>query len=239
MPQSGKDPASVAYIIQARLGSARLPRKMLRPFAGTTLLDIALEKIKRSSRISLDRFYLAVHEDELVAVGRRHGVQVFHRSAKSAAGEDLLDVYEWHDRLPCDYVVKINACAPLLSVETIDTFVTTYLESHLEGLFGVVEEHDYFWNADGVMVTPWPSGLSIMNTKRVEATYRAAHCLYAGRRQRISSGIWMGTFRQRDDPALFPMRALEAFDIDVLWQFEMCEAYYERLHARLSPAHAG
>lgn len=223
-----KDLADVCFIIQARLGSKRLPGKMLRPFAGSTLLDIALEKVRRSSVIPLENFYLAVHEEELVTVGRRHGVQVFRRSRRSADGEDLLDVYEWHDRLPCVHVVKINACAPLLPVQTIDEFVRTFLASRHEGLFGVVKENDYFWNEDGVLTTPWPAGLRIMNTKRVGVTYRAAHCLYAGRRDRIKDGEWMGSFRRPGDPALFQMTALEAFDIDHGWQFDMCEGYFRR-----------
>jgi CMP-N-acetylneuraminic acid synthetase len=190
-----------------------------------------LEKIRCSTIIPLANFYLAVHEEELVAVGQRHGVQVFHRSLRSAQGEDLLEVYEWHDRLDFDYIVKINACAPLLPVATIDAFVREYLASPREGLFGVIEEHDYFWSAEGVLVTPWPAGLKIMNTKRVGVTYRAAHCLYAGRRDRIKDGIWMGTFQRPGDPALFPLDPLGAFDIDQAWQFEMCEAYYLRRRA--------
>lgn len=230
-----KDPATICYIIQARLASQRLPRKMLRRFAGSTLLDIALEKIKQSSCIPLNQFYLAVCEDELVAVGLRHGVQIFQRSQRSARGEDLLEVYEWHDRLPYDYAVKVNACAPLLPVSTIDAFISTFVQSPHDGLFGVIEEHDYFWNADGVLVTPWPPDLKIMNTKRVEPTYRAAHCLYAGRLDMIKHGTWMGSFTRRDDPPLFPMRRLEAFDIDDPWQFDMCEAYYRTMHPGPTP----
>ena len=38
----------VCVLIQARLGSTRVPGKMLRPFAGTTLVDILFEKLKSS-----------------------------------------------------------------------------------------------------------------------------------------------------------------------------------------------
>jgi hypothetical protein len=47
---------------------------MLRPFAGTTLLGIALDAVAQCKMIPRRNFYLAVHEQELVAVGRRHGV---------------------------------------------------------------------------------------------------------------------------------------------------------------------
>lgn len=212
---------------------------MLRPFANTTLVDIALTKIKRSTVIPLENFYFAVHEEELVRVGERHGVQVFKRSAASAAGEDLLEVYEWHDRLRHRHVIKINACAPFLTIGTIDRFVVSYCESPHDGLFSVIKRKDYYWNPQGVMVTPWPAGLSIMNTKRVEPTYQAAHCLYAGLRERIAEGVWMGSFREAGDPVLFEVDEFEAFDIDYPWQFEMAEALYARRAAGPSPTEPG
>ena len=44
----------IAVIIQARLGSQRIPAKMLRPFAGTTLMDITIEKVLNSKVIPND-----------------------------------------------------------------------------------------------------------------------------------------------------------------------------------------
>ena len=41
----------VCVLVQARLGSQRVPGKMLRPFAGTTLIDILFKKLKSSTII--------------------------------------------------------------------------------------------------------------------------------------------------------------------------------------------
>jgi spore coat polysaccharide biosynthesis protein SpsF len=43
----------VCVLIQARLGSTRLPKKMLKPFCGTTLIDILFKKLKSSKVIPL------------------------------------------------------------------------------------------------------------------------------------------------------------------------------------------
>ena len=48
-----KDINEVAVIIQARLGSQRVPQKMIKPFANTTLLDIFLEKVKNCKSFPL------------------------------------------------------------------------------------------------------------------------------------------------------------------------------------------
>lgn len=218
----------VCVIIQARLGSERVPNKMLKPFAGTTLTDIALAKIARCQAFPLKNFYLSVYEQELASVGERHGVNVFARSRQSAQSEGtpIGEMYEWWDRLSYRYCVLINACAPFLTPETIDAFVDAYRRSDGDGLFGVVEKHNYYWDASHQPITPWPQGQEVMNTKFVAPTYEAAHCLYAGRMDLIGDGVWMGRFRGEGDPGLYPMNEVEALDIDYPWQFDLCEALH-------------
>ena len=85
-----------------------------------------------------------------------------------------------------------------------------------------------FWNTDGKLKTNWPANQACMNTKFVETTYEAAHCLYAGRMDRIGEGIWMGDFQVPGDIQLYPMSEFESLDIDYSWQFDMCEAIYRQ-----------
>ena len=73
------------------------------------------------------------------------------------------------------------------------------------------------------MVTPWPEDQTIMNTKAVEPTYKAAHVLYASRMDIIKDNKFMGDFFKEGDIKLFPMNELEAFDIDYDWQFTLAE----------------
>ena len=47
----------VCFIVQARLGSQRVPNKMIKPFADTTLVDIIIEKILKSNIIPKENFY--------------------------------------------------------------------------------------------------------------------------------------------------------------------------------------
>ena len=66
-----------------------------------------------------------------------------------------------------------------------------------------------------------------MNTKTVQKTYEAAHCLYAGKLDKIGNNIWMGDFKTPGDIELFPLDEEECIDIDYEWQFELCEKLYE------------
>jgi spore coat polysaccharide biosynthesis protein SpsF len=87
-----KDIKDVCVLIQARLGSQRVPGKMLRPFAGTTLVDILFEKLKKSSVIPKENIYFSAYEEELKDVGKKHGINIFNRSKESAFSEGELNM---------------------------------------------------------------------------------------------------------------------------------------------------
>ena len=222
-----KNIKDVAIIIQARLDSKRIPKKMIKEFAGTTLTDIFLQKIKQCRSFPRENFYLSVCEPELVDIGLKYDVNIFHRSQESAnsEGTPMSLMYEWWDQLPHTYAVLINACVPFLKPETIDNFVNEYIECSNDGMFAVMAKKNYFWNEDGSLITPLTE--DVMNTKTVQTTYEAAHCLYAGRLDKIGNGVWMGDFNKKGDIKLFPVQENEVLDIDYPWQFELCEKLWE------------
>ena len=219
----------ICFIIQARLNSTRVPRKMIKLFLDTTLMDLGIQKVLDSKIIPEENFYVSVHEEELKDIAKNKGVQIFERSYESANEEHTVSgMYEWSDKLSYKYVVLISACVPLLKTETIDKFVEAYINTESEGLFGVIEKKQYYWDKNGDLITKWPEGFTIMNTKMVETTYEAAHCLYASRMDTIKDEIWMGdTPFTKGNPELFEMDEMEAFDIDYEWQFKMAEKLYE------------
>jgi CMP-N-acetylneuraminic acid synthetase len=218
----------VCVMVQARLGSQRVPQKMIRPFAGTTLMDICLDKLSSSKYIPNKNVYASVYEPELYDICKKYEVEIYNRSEASAnsEGTPMTEMYEWWDKTPFKYCVLVNACAPFLKTETVEGFVKAYLKTDSDGLFGVMEKKNYYWDSQNKLVTPWPKDQAVMNTKFVDTTYEAAHCLYAGRMSKIGDGIWMGDFMTPGDIELYPMDEREVFDIDYEWQFE----YYENLY---------
>ncbi len=222
-----KDINDICVIIQARLGSQRVPQKMIKDFAGTTLTDIALTKIKSCKSFPIQNFYLSAWEDELKQIAKNHGVQTFDRSEKSAKSEGtpMTDMYEWWDKLPHKYCVLVNACAPFLNSKTIDDFVSSYCNSDSDGMFGVIEKRNYFWNDQKQIITPLTE--AVMNTKTAKPIYEAAHCLYAGRLDKIGDGVWMGNFNEPGEIELFTMSEEEIFDVDYMWQFDLAETLFK------------
>lgn len=227
-----KDINKVAFVVQARLNSQRVPQKMIRPFAGTTLFGLVLDKLLTSSIIPKQNIIASVYETELEDIAKDKGVRIFNRSHTSAnTDNDLRTIYEWHDKLEeFDYVVLISGCNPLLRVTTIDRFVKQFVDQEEDNLFAVMEKKQYYWNKEGALITPWPQDQTIMNTKAVEPTYEAAHVLYASRLDIIKDYRFMGDFQAENGIKLMVMPELEAFDIDYEWQFKVGEILYEQFN---------
>jgi len=221
-----KNRDEICVIVQARLGSQRIPQKMIKPFAGTTLTDICLDKVSDCQEFKQEQFFLSAWEPELKNIAASKGLNIFERSEASAKSEGtpMTEMYEWWDKLPYKYAILINGCTPFLKPKTIDDFFLAYLNSESDGMFGVMEKKNYFWNSNKEIMTPLTE--AVMNTKTVGVTYEAAHCLYAGKMESIGDNIWMGDFMKSGSIDLFPMHEKEVLDIDYLWQFDMCQALW-------------
>ena len=224
----------IAFIINARGGSTRVKDKMLRPFMDSCLFEIAIKKVLTSKIIPKDNFYASILGDEFVDIANKHDVNIYHRTPESVVEPvELPVVLGWYNKLdkPYKYWVAINACNPILSIETIDSFVKSFLESDSDGMFGVFEKKTFLFDSGHSMMNKFNGEdkyLATLETKFVETTYEAAHSLYAGRTEDIGNSIYMGTFKEKGNPEFFVMNEIECFDIDWPWQFEIAEVMYRQ-----------
>lgn len=223
---------NTCVIIQARVSSERCPKKMVRPFAGTTLTDIALKKLLKSKVIPKKNIFLSAYDEELKQIAIKNDINVFNRSEKSATwdggpGSHIKEIFEWWNQLPFEHVVMINACVPLLKIKTIDEFILDFINSEEDGAFGVIAKKNYFWDENFNFLTPLnDTGL---NTKKIGITYEAAHCLYGSKMKSIGGGVWMGDFSTPGGIKLLAIDEEECYDIDYEWQFKACEALYKEM----------
>ena len=72
-----KNIKDILFVIQARTQSTRVPNKMLKPFGGSNLFEIAIQKILNSKIIPKDNFYLSVMDDELIEIAKKYKVNYF------------------------------------------------------------------------------------------------------------------------------------------------------------------
>ena len=105
----------------------------------------------------MNNVYFSAWDPELKEIANQHGINIHHRSEKSAMSEgaSIQEIFDWHDKLPHKYVIMISACNPLLKIETIDTFVDHFIKSSSENCFAVFEKKTYYWDKDGNNMTDW------------------------------------------------------------------------------------
>jgi len=228
MPKKIQD---ICLIVQARTQSTRVPNKMLRPFADSSLLEICIKKILDSKILPKENFYLSVMDEELIELADKHSINTFIRSEESTQEPVTIEkVFEWWDKLPYKYYVIVNACNPLLSIETLDSFLTCFTLSDNRGMFGVMKKHTFMFSEQGQMLNRFSGEdkyLTTLETKFVEPFYEAAHTLYAGTMEDIGKGVYMGSFKEQNSPEFFEIPEQECFDVDFPWQFEMAEKIYK------------
>ena len=111
----------VGAIIQARLGSSRLPRKVMAPIAGQPLLAHVIERLRRCRR--LDRIVIATStapdDCELLAFAEAHGVDAF-----AGSEEDVLERFRGAAAVfGLDIIVRICSDSPLIDWVFIDRMV--------------------------------------------------------------------------------------------------------------------
>jgi spore coat polysaccharide biosynthesis protein SpsF (cytidylyltransferase family) len=136
----------VSAIIQARMGSTRLPGKMLLPIVDNKgALELMLERVRRARQ--LQKIVVATttspSDDKLVDLCKRLGCEYFRGNEV-----DVLDRY-YRAALafgPPEVIVRLTGDCPLHDPVIIDKFISRFFDS------GV----DYVWDGDP---STFPDGL--------------------------------------------------------------------------------
>jgi len=117
----------VVAILQARVSSSRLPKKVLKPILGLPMLQRQLERLSLCNTI--DELILATSnqasDDELQALASSLGVKCFRGNL-----DDVLDrFYQAAKSSNAIHVVRLTGDCPLICPEVVDKVVTHHLES--------------------------------------------------------------------------------------------------------------
>jgi CMP-N,N'-diacetyllegionaminic acid synthase len=114
----------VIAVVPARGGSKSVPGKNIRPLGGKPLLAWSIDVAKQVSEI--DRIIVSTDDEQIAAVGRAFGVEVYARPAHLATDEalvidalkDLLETLRSEGEKP-RWIILLEATCPLRSVEDV------------------------------------------------------------------------------------------------------------------------
>ena len=110
-----------SVIIQARLGSARFPNKMIKKIGNKTIIEILIERIKRSKRIN--KIILATtknkRDDKLEIISKKNGISCFRGNEENV----LERFFKTSRKFKSDFFIRICGDCPLLDIRIIDQLI--------------------------------------------------------------------------------------------------------------------
>jgi len=208
----------VVAIIQARMGSTRLPGKVLLDIAGKSMLARVVERLSRSK--SLDQIVVATtnspHDDDVVEECRRLSVPVFRGQEN-----DVLDrYYQAAQSIAAEVVVRVTSDCPLIDPEVADQTIEKFL----------AERPDY---ASNCLVRTYPRGLDteVMTAKALRQAWSEANQEY--QRAHVTPYIY-------EHPEKFELLSVSGeqdcsqhrWTVDTPGDLELIRAIYNRLASR-------
>ena len=137
----------IVAIVPVRKGSQRVPRKNVRPFAGTTLLGLKLEVLTRLDGV--DDVVVSTDCEDCMAIAREHGVTVQVRDDYHAGSTVTNDVHWRHiaETTPGDVVFMTQVTSPFVRRSTHAAALADYLATRAEhdSLNSVTPEKKFLW----------------------------------------------------------------------------------------------
>jgi len=208
----------IVAIVQARMGSSRLPQKVLKDLGGATVLDRVLRRLGRARLVDqiLVATTLAPQDSVIVDHCGRGGACVFRGSE-----QDVLDrYYRAAEHLEAGVVVRITSDCPLIDPEVTDATIQAFLEHHA----------DY---ASNVRVRTYPRGLDteVMTVNALERAWREARQPH--QREHVTPYIY-------ENPGEFKLHGIEndtdcsrhRWTFDTPEDLEFLQAVYARFGGR-------
>lgn len=118
----------IKAMVAVRSGSVRVQNKNIKPFAGSSLLEIKLRQLKRIP--NLDGIVVNSNSDEMLGIAAGLGCETVKRDEYYASNAvSMSDVYKnMAENFDGDVVAYINVTNPLLKDETIIRAIETYKE---------------------------------------------------------------------------------------------------------------
>jgi len=128
--------AHIVAVIQARMGSTRLPGKVLKPVAGEPLLWHIVHRLKKSRLIEEIAIATSTNplDDAIAEFGKAQSIRV----VRGPEDDVLARFARAAELLGADIIVRVNSDAPFIDADFIDHLLTAMIEQ--QGDYVLLEE---------------------------------------------------------------------------------------------------
>ncbi|MFW6040857.1 MAG: cytidylyltransferase domain-containing protein [Thermoplasmatota archaeon] len=117
----------IGVIVQARMGSTRLPGKVAKELVGKPMLTHVIERLKESEELDQIIVATSVKDDDgrVIEIAEKENVSTYRGSEA-----DVLSRYiEAAEKYQIDIIIRVTADCPLIDPITIDELIKEFLKS--------------------------------------------------------------------------------------------------------------
>ena len=216
----------VKALVQVRAGSQHVPRKNLRPFAGSTLLEIKIRQLQRIAGI--DAVHVSSDDPAMLRLAKALGCKIHRRDPYYVTAE--VPINEVHrycaTQVEADVLVFAHVTSPLISDQSIARALELYRKEVTEsGRFDSVNTAGsvrMFLLRDGIPLNYDPKHRPrSQDLPAILAINSAVNVI--SRKRALEVSDFIGT-----RPLLLEVSELENIDIDTPLDFELAEHCYRR-----------
>jgi spore coat polysaccharide biosynthesis protein SpsF len=210
-------------VVQTRMGSTRLPGKVMKEICGKPMLQLMLERLSKSKLI--DEIVVATttnpNDNVISDFAKKNGYNVFRGSEFDCLDRHYKTAIEFN----ASYIAKITPDCPLIDPEVID-IVLDYFLKHLK-------QFDYVSNAHP---PSWPDGLDfeVFHFSTLEKAHKEATT--KEHREHTTTYIWsnpdkflLGNVLMSNGKNFFKN---QRWTVDFPEDFEFVKKIYENLYKK-------
>ena len=213
----------VTAVIPVRKGSVRVRNKNIKPFAGSNLLQIKIDSLKRVSSIS--QIVVSSDCDKMLSIAERSGVKTHMRQNYFASSEvDNSGFFaNLAESVEAEHIMYSPVTCPLISNQTYYDCIQLFQQDSVENLVTVADVKHHMW------LEGKPLNYNIEkspNSQDLPDIYRITYgvCLISREDMIECKNVVTAnpTFKVLDE--------IESVDIDTEFDFKIAEMIYRELN---------
>jgi len=222
----------VLCTICARGGSKGVKNKNIKPIHGKPLISYTIEQAKQSGLF--EHIVISTDSDDIAEISKQYGAEVFFKRSAEMASDTAgkLDVIrdafvrsEKHYNEHFDYLIDLDATAPLREVEDIINSFNQFLEDNNDNLITAMPSRrsPYFnlveVNKEGQVTLSKPLDTSIVRRQDVPNSYDMNASIYIWKKETIlkETSLFL------EKTGLYVMPEERSIDIDTALDYKFVE----------------
>ena len=212
----------IKALVAVRSGSVRVHNKNIRPFAGTTLMEIKIRQLLKIK--GLDGIVINSNDDEILSIAAKYKVETVKRNQKYASNDvTMSEVYvNMAENFNADVVMYSNVTNPLLESLSIENMIRVFKDGGDFDSVNSVHAIKEFMYLDGKAINYDPR-----NQPRSQDLPHIVAINFA-----ISLISRENMIRHKNvvgiKPMLYEISETEATDVDTQLDFDIAEILYKR-----------